>query len=172
MDRNDKLRMSALFTDVVAMNNASQDLFKLSKKNSTKNNYLIPAAVLKAFSAELGLKAILIMEGKEPGNIHNLQKLYEMQNSETKINIRDTALKYLNEKSSNLSIDFDKELYLIANDFVDLRYFYEKIDFPNGYLTNYGFLASFSFSVSAEFASKGNEFFKESPELYRKSKLI
>lgn len=165
MDRNDKLRMSALFTDVVAMNNASQDLFELSKKNSKKNNYIIPVAVLKAFSAELGLKAILIMEGKEPGNIHNLKKLYEMQNSETKINIRNTALINFNEKFPNLSIDFDKELYLIANNFVDLRYFYEKIDFPTGNLTNYGFLASFSFSVSAEFASKGNEFIKESPEL-------
>jgi hypothetical protein len=47
----------------------------------------IPSAVLNTLADELFLKAMLLIEGKEPPRTHNLAKLFQLLDSDTQIKI-------------------------------------------------------------------------------------
>ena len=156
----EQLQMMSMFMDLASMNNAAQHLFDISQKELDKANYILPSAVLKAFSAELGIKSILTMNGVKQNHTHNLESLFFQLDSESKTEIQRSTIDFYNERNSN-KIDFDSELHNIAGSFESFRYFYENINLNTTNLGNFMFLACFCFAVIVQFTKVEKEFVKD-----------
>lgn len=77
----------------------------------------IPALICAALSAEIGIKALLFADGRDPGREHNLARLLELLTQATKSEIvEDVSASYSN---------FSEQLANAENAFVQWRYFYE-----------------------------------------------
>lgn len=161
------LQLKAMFTEIHGMNNASIELQKISLQEDSKKNqkitYILPSIVLSAFTCELCLKSMLAMKDVEIDNEHNLLNLYQSLNSvlspECIKNIQqNTETHFLKECKSIESVDFDKELNIIADSFIDLRYFYEKVETPKGHLVNLAFLEGFKFALIQQFVKVETEY--------------
>ena len=67
--------------------------------------FLVSANILRTFGIENALKALIRRQGENPGNLHNLHKLYKMLAPETQQRIR--------EKSAALDIQVNGEVMSI-----------------------------------------------------------
>ena len=166
------LQLKAMFSEIHGMNNASNELQRISLQEDSQENqkitYILPSVVLSAFTCELCMKSILAMKGVEIGEDHNLKYLLKQLKtklgSECITNVqKNTEDHFYNKCKSVESIDFNKELKAIENSFIDLRYFYEEIKSPKGHLVNLAFLEGFKFAliqlfveVETEYAAKLN----------------
>lgn len=156
-------QLVAMFKEIQCMNNASLELFSISQQEDSRKNqkdgFILPAAVLSAFTCELCIKSILCMDGDELRTGHNLKSLFKLLNPEYKSNIKKNTLNFITEKFKlNTPINFNKELKSIALSFQNLRYFYEKIEPPKGHLVNIAFLDSFKFALIQQFAEVENKY--------------
>jgi hypothetical protein len=61
---------------------------QLAMDDATRNMVRIPAMVVSAFSAELYLKCLLLLEDKSFGAIHNLHKLFVPLTDATKVKVQ------------------------------------------------------------------------------------
>lgn len=166
MVKEDKLKLVAMFSAIQSMNNGAIKLFSINHdentNNSDDNQFILPSAVLSAFTCELCLKAILIIEGQEIKKIHNLEKLFNLLNPEYKKEIKKNTILHLSKRSKNNDpVNFETELCSIANDFVDLRYFFQDIESTSFYLTNYDFLIFFKLAVLQKFTEVENKYANE-----------
>lgn len=84
------------------------------------NDAPIPAIVCLAFSAELGLKSILIAEGKAPPRHHDLYQLFYLLSEQSQSKIRESLSSYAEK--------FDSLLESMRTAFEDWRYIYEPYD--------------------------------------------
>lgn len=156
-------QLVAMFKEIQCMNNASLELFSISQQEDSRKNqkdgFILPAAVLSAFTCELCIKSILCMDGNELREGHNLKNLFKLLNPEYKTNIEKNTINFIKEKFKlETAINFNKELKSIALSFQNLRYFYEKIESPNGHLVNIAFLDSFKFALIQQFAEVENKY--------------
>ena len=95
---------------------------KPSEEDSLLLHQIIPSIVLKCFSIELGLKAIIESESKTPPKIHNMKTLFEELSTDVKLEIKEKV-------NQSLSITEESKFYTLLKDhkniFVDWRYTYE-----------------------------------------------
>jgi hypothetical protein len=61
----------------------AHERLKLSTPDTALTAVMLPAMVMEAFAIELLLKTLLLMEGKEPSKVHELEKLYRRLHVET-----------------------------------------------------------------------------------------
>lgn len=94
--------------------------------------YFFPAVTLAAFSCELALKYRIKNDCGKIERGHNLEKLFETLNYESRCDVVDRTIKLYNYKASILessdlltSVRFDSLLSNIKNAFVDWRYYFE-----------------------------------------------
>lgn len=87
---------------------------------------MIPAIVLKAFTCELALKALISKANKDFGKDHKLDALYQILDECDKKEIsKGVITRIKNEKSDYNEKQFMIDLSENAKLFVDWRYFYE-----------------------------------------------
>ncbi len=75
--------------------------------------------------------------------------------------IINNTINYTLKNSKKDSINFEKELHSIANAFVNLRYFYEKIEDTKFRLANYAFLNGFRIALLQQFVDIENKYAEE-----------
>lgn len=85
-------QLNAMILSIQGINNASQELLEQNQTNQKNKNFILPAAILKAFSAELGLKALLLMSKNQVKETHNLQNLFNMLDKTIRIKIKEETI--------------------------------------------------------------------------------
>ena len=87
---------------------------------------MIPAIVMKAFSCELMLKALIAYEKEETIRGHKLNELFHQLSSTLQASLYSKIVSRLRTGNPNYSlIEFEKDLNDAADLFVDWRYFFE-----------------------------------------------
>lgn len=98
---------------------------------------MIPAITLKAFSIELALKALVVKNGKNYGNLHELNKLYIEISEDDRDKIKRNVVSQMKISDTNYNdIKFQEDLDAISRTFIDWRYFYEDIRTVNSLFLN------------------------------------
>lgn len=118
----------------------SQALQYCGSKNKEKNKQSVSSytssIVLFALSIEIGLKALLQLEGKKIRRIHNLKKLYDCLSPDTK-NLIDKNL-----REERFKVNLIEYLERNGDSFETWRYIYE-----NGGAASTDFLEAFSEAI-------------------------
>lgn len=108
--------------------------------NVTENHLSISALtssiVLYALSIEIGLKALIRLEGNTPNKNHNIKQLYGKLSEVLKDKIKDELPEDRFKEDIGLYLERNK------NDFIDWRYYYEKSTAASS-----DFLAAFSNAI-------------------------
>lgn len=126
------------------------DSWKRIENYAVKQNMYTHAVIIKAFASELYLKGILLIHDKTWGkNTHKLKNLYDLLPEEIKMMIKKNTEKELiklNNNKNNKSFfpiiihdpitdneivkikSFGVALEIISNNFVNLRYNFDKLD--------------------------------------------
>ena len=124
---------------------SAQILYETSTKymcsdNEAENHISISALmssiVLYALSIEIGLKALIRLEGNAPNQNHNLKQLYDKISEDLKDKIKGEL------PEEGFKVYIDSYLEENKNDFIDWRYYYEK---PTSASSD--FLAAFSNAI-------------------------
>lgn len=98
---------------------------------------MIPAITLKAFSIELALKALVVKNGKNYGNLHELNKLYIEISEDDRDKIKRNVVSQMKISDANYNdIKFQEDLDAISRTFIDWRYFYEDTRTVNSLFLN------------------------------------
>lgn len=98
---------------------------------------MIPAITLKAFSIELALKALVVKNGKNYGNLHELNKLYIEISEDDRDKIKRNVVSQMKIVDANYNdTKFQEDLDAISRTFIDWRYFYEDTRTVNGKFLN------------------------------------
>ena len=105
-------------------------------ENHISISALMSSIVLYALSIEIGLKALIRLEGKTPNKNHNIKQLYENLSEDLKDKIKDEL------PEEGFKVYIDSYLEENKNDFIDWRYYYEK---PTAASSD--FLAAFSNAI-------------------------
>ena len=103
---------------------------------TTQDWVMMPAMVLSAFSAELFLKCLLILDGQRPPDVHHLRTLFELLHPQRKVRIEELWDKSVaanvhefenTERLLDIKIPRDLKTALsdCGNAFDGLRYVYE-----------------------------------------------
>lgn len=114
------------------------DSIQLTDDEETQNgsSFLISSIVLYSLSIEIGIKAILNIEGKAGVTGHDLKDLFDQITPNTKDKIKDNLSK------EQFKIKFDSYLDENKDDFMSWRYNYEKVNAASS-----DFLADFARAI-------------------------
>lgn len=104
---------------------------------------IVPAIVCAAFSVEVGLKAIILAEGKEAHG-HHLDKLFAELSAESQRQITSAITVSDYPKREGVVPTFDDAIQKIRGAFVDWRYIHEKKDWME---IDYNFLLQLAEAV-------------------------
>lgn len=144
--------MSAIYTNPYIILRAAKEFYTsahllsetstnlMCSDNETENHLstsaLTSSIVLYALSIEIGLKALIRLEGNTPNKNHNIKQLYGKLSAVLKDKIKDELPEDRFKKDIDLYLERNK------NDFIDWRYYYEKSTAASS-----DFLAAFSNAI-------------------------
>jgi len=96
---------------------------ELVEAQKDKLNNGVVFSVIAALVCELALKFLIVKSGSNFPRTHNLKKLYKKLGDDEKEKLKKTTMKKCRYISS---LDFDNQLEASSENFVTLRYFFEK----------------------------------------------